>query len=132
MTNSTYPVKTGKAEIKLFIVCFYYIIFVAMSLSSLTLSTRNFEALRSALWVYFFCEQGGRDPDNMCSRDDIERLTHPFMTSISFIFIGLFPVVNLIYVVNIQETKDTLKKWKFKRSNKDYGRSIQLSNIKVL
>ncbi len=116
----------GKPEMKLLIVCGYYIILVAMALSSLTLTTRNFHTLREALLRYFSCEQDGHDPNNPCSREDLEKILHPYPTAFSFVFIGLCPVFNMIYIVNIQEVKSTVKKWRRTMKLED----IQLKDIK--
>ena len=113
ITSSTSPMKISKAEIKLIVVFIYYIILSVFTLSAITLNTRNFNSLKNALLLYFSCEQGGYNMG--CSREDIEKLTHPFTSALSYVLLCLFPIVNLIYIVNIQECKDTLRQWKLNK-----------------
>ncbi len=113
----------GKPEIKLLIVCAYYIVLVAVALSSLTISTRNIETLQEALVKYFSCEQDGLDQNNPCSQNDIEKLLHPYLRAFSYVFLGLFPVFNMIYIVNVQEMRNTIKKWQRKTKFQDFPKT---------
>ena len=83
----------------------YTMVFAVIFIVYFTLSARNASMLAKSLQKYFFCEQGGHNPRNPCSRSEIEDLTYPSLEIMSNIFQALFPVVTMIYVVNIQELK---------------------------
>ena len=98
--------KISTAERKLLIVFCYYVLLAVISLSSFTTSTRNIpERTRTAL-SYFSCEQGGHDPEAPCSRAEMESKNNSVVGTLTFVVMGLFPVVNLVYAVNIQELKE--------------------------
>jgi len=120
ITGSTSPMKVSRAEFKLIAVFIYYIILSVFTLSVITVNTRNFNSLRNALLQYFSCEQGGY---NACYREDIEKLTHPFTSALSYVLLCLFPFVNLIYIVNIEECKETFRGWKLNKFNGNVHRS---------
>ena len=88
----------------------YYIVLSSVALTSFTLATSNVENLVSGIQEYFFCEQGGFDPEDRCTRD-YQKHTSPYLTTISYALLGLFPVVNLIYAINLNELKAALPKW---------------------
>ncbi len=98
--------RIGTAERKVLIVFCYYIVLAVVALTTFTLTTRNDEVTVKRIFLYFVCEQKGHNPDDPCSRSDFEELTYPAWTTMSYILLGMFPIVNLIYAVNIQELKD--------------------------
>ena len=108
--DSKHIFKFGTAEKKLLIVLSYYIVLSSVALISFTLATRNVENLISGIQEYFFCEQGGFDPEDHCTRD-YRKYSYPSLSTISYALLGLFPVVNLIYVINLKELKAALHKW---------------------
>jgi len=91
----------GTAEKKLLIIFSYYVVLASIALTSFTLSIRNSDNFISGIQAYFFCEQGGIDPDNPCSRDYLIN-SYPSIATLSFILLALFPVVNLIYAINLK------------------------------
>ena len=84
----------------------YTVVLTVIFLVNLILSATNATKLKESLQRYFFCEQGGYNPSNPCNRSDIEDLTYPSLEIMSNILQAMFPVVNMIYVVNIQELKN--------------------------
>lgn len=101
----------GKPERKLLIALSYYVILTAFVLTSFTLSVRNIEPFAAELLRHFTCEQRGQNPENpmLCDRQRFRRLAYPEVTAAAFVLLGLFPVVNLVYVLNVKELKE---KWK--------------------
>jgi len=93
------------AEKKLLVVFSYCVVQSSIFLTEFTLSTRNSDNLISGIQIYFLCEQGGIDPDNPCSRDYLVNL-YPSISTLSYVLLALFPVVNLIYAINLKELKD--------------------------
>ena len=62
-----------------------------------------------ALINYFICEGRGNDPNNPCDRNTFRQYSNPELTTISFVLINIFPVINLVYAVNIKEMKEKFK-----------------------
>ncbi len=89
-------------------------------LAAFSVNTRcKSESIKSRV-KFFICEQRGYDPDSPCSRSD--SLTFLPGTIISYIIVGLFPVVILVYAINVQEMKRALfskrKVYKLSRTSK--------------
>jgi hypothetical protein len=97
--------KIGSAERKLLIVFCYYVLLAAISLTAFTLSTKNLPETVKNFLEYFDCEKDGHNSSDPCSRADFERLNNSALTTFSYILLGLFPVANLVYAVNVQELK---------------------------
>ena len=95
------------AERKILIVFGYYVILAVFSLITFTITTRNVDELSSELLKYFLCERSA--PDTPCSREEFEKLSQPVLTSIVYVLLGLFPLVNLSFIVNIREVKQKLE-----------------------
>ena len=98
-------------ERKILISLCYYVVLTVFVLTSFTLSVRNIEPFSKELRGHFACEQLGQDPENpmLCDRQRFRRLAYPEVTAVAFVLLGLFPVVNLVYVLNVKELKE---KWK--------------------
>ena len=114
VNDNTGIFKFGTAEKKLIVVFCYYIILSTISMTAFTLATRNASTVVKNIGLYFLCEQGGHDPDNPCMDDYIQQ-TYPFLITLSFVLLGLFPVVNLIYVIDFKELKEFMEKIKKKK-----------------
>lgn len=104
--QSQSPFKIGAAERKLLIVFCYYVVLAVISLTSFTMSTRDASAIATHTLEYFLCEQGGHNPETPCSRAAIDEMTDPVISTMSYILLGLFPIVNLVYALNVQELKE--------------------------
>ena len=89
----------------------YYVVLAVLALTAFTLGTRHAPTFVKNVQRYFFCEQRGHNPSMPCNRMDFEKHTFPFVTTLSYISLALFPVVNLLYAVNIQELKELWGKW---------------------
>ena len=97
--------KFGTAEKKLLLVFFYFEILASIALITFTLNTRYDSEFIRSVFDFFLCEQRGHDPENPCSNADINRLSFPSVTTLSYIILGLFPVAILVYALNINEIK---------------------------
>ena len=80
-----------------------------MALTSFTIATRNSEPFAEHLLNYFACEGRGNDPNNPCDRNTFGQYLNPEVTTISFFLIEIFPVINLVYALNIVELKEKFK-----------------------
>ena len=87
----------------------YYIVLSSIALTTFTISIRNIDSFIKGVQIYFFCEQGGFDPEHLCTRDYPK--DDPFLTATSYALLGLFPVVNLIYAIDLKELKAALHTW---------------------
>ena len=112
--------KFGTAEKKLLVVFSYYVVLASVALTAFTLSIRNSSNFITSIQQYFLCEQGGHDSSSPCSRDYISQ-SFPSLTTLSYILLGLFPVVNLIYAMNLKELKEMAQKLRLKRKKAYYN-----------
>ena len=101
------PFKIDTAEKKILIIFCYYIILGVIGLVTFTFATRNDDRILEEIAGYFTCELPGIDPLNPCDRSRYQALLDPELNCFSYILLGLFPVVNLIFAVNA----DKLKQW---------------------
>ena len=89
----------------------YYLGLAAAGITLNTISARNPSQFIESIQTYFFCEQGGHNASNPCSRSEIENRNHPSLEVLASLMVAIFPVVNLLYAVNIQELKELSRKW---------------------
>lgn len=101
-------INIGSAERKVLFVFCYYAILAIITLVTQSLVLRNREAFSDELLKYFSCEL---EQDSPCSRQEFERLTYPVLIALSYAFLTLFPLINFLFVVNIRETKEIIRKW---------------------
>ena len=97
------------AEIKLLVIFCYAFILLAISQITLTFSLRNRQNFRTRLMAYFLCELVGVAFGNNCERS-FERFSGEAFIIFSFILLGLYPVVKLVYVVNVKELKNSCRR----------------------
>ena len=71
-----------------------------------TIAARNAELFAARLTNYFSCEQSGHDPNNPCDRKSFSEISHPDLAVTALVLLGIFPVVNLVYAINIKELKE--------------------------
>ena len=103
------------AEKKLLLVFLYFFLLTVVSYTGFSLFHRKVERYSSELQIYFNCEQYGHDPNDPCDRTGFEQLAFPAATAVSFILIELSPLVNFVFVINIQDLKSNLKSMSAKR-----------------
>ena len=100
------PITIGAAERKILIVFLYYILLGVFTFTSFTLFTKHTDEDTTATIEYFECEKNGRN--NTCSYDVQQT---PYVSFITFLLIGLFPGINLVFAVNVQDFKAFVKKF---------------------
>ena len=98
------PIAIGAAERKILIVFLYYITLGVFALTAFTLSTKKLDENIVETLDYFECQKNGHN--NTCSYDPQQ---YPTVTLISYLLLGLFPAINLVFAVNIQEVKALVK-----------------------
>lgn len=92
------------------VIFFYFEIFTTFALITFTLNIRSTDEFLQSISELFLCEQGGFNPDNPCTRSDVNRFHYPELSAISQIIFGSFPIVNLIFAINIQDIKQCFSK----------------------
>ena len=101
------------ATTKLLIIICYFAGVTTYHLIVLSVNKLRFPFARyiQDLREYFLCESAGVRPVMMCDRNEINQaVPYQLLLDTSFIFIALFPIVNLVYIVNIHELKRSFKK----------------------
>ena len=111
-TNRMRSSKTDTAERKILIVLVYYVLLAAISLLTFSLSIKNTDQFIAEVLKYFKCESHGIDHNNHCDKyiNSYQKHRQVALISMSHVLLGLYPVVNLIYIVNIPELKEYIKK----------------------
>ena len=113
MKLSKQPFKIGTAERKLLIVFCYYVLLVAIALTTFTDFTRSFAGLGTKLTEYWQCELSGVATESACDemKSSFFAPSSTALSSISYILLGLLPAVNLIFAVNINELRQKFRTW---------------------
>jgi len=103
--------RSCRAKILIIFCC--YVLLGVIGLTTFTITTQNATLLADAVADYWQCEITGVDPENSCDRlrDLFEALTYPGLTSVTYFLLGIFPAVNLIFAVNIEEIKQKFRTW---------------------
>ena len=92
------------SELKILIVFVYSIIFAAIGVIAYMIGTRNADVFRNQLTSYFGCEALGVRPGEECERR-FDRTAVEVIVDLTLFFTAIYPIVSLIYVVNLQELK---------------------------
>lgn len=107
MSNVQSQFKISTAERKILIVFCYYVLTTVISLVALTLATRTGEIVIQHITEYFVCELD--HPSKPCSRK-FEEFLYPYLTATSFVLMGFFPFMILIFLTNFREMKERVVK----------------------
>ena len=92
------------AELKILIVFAYSIVFAVIGLIAFTVGARDEASLKQDLTDYFICESPGAG--KVCPRDFTSTLIQvDVLLNVSVVLLAMYPIVNLVYVVNVQELK---------------------------
>ncbi len=92
------------------IMLFYFEILLTFVLVTFTLNIKYTDEFVASISKLFVCELNGYNPDNPCSRSDINRFQYPWLSAVSYIIFGSLPIVNLIYAINIEDMKQWFSK----------------------
>ena len=96
---------------KLLIVFAYYVVLAVVALTAFTLIARDKDKFMLAIKSYFECEaKDVLDPNDSCDRSYIQP-PYVVLSSLSYILLGLFPVVNFIFVISVRRLKQYIQKW---------------------
>ena len=104
--QSRNPYKIGTAERKILIAFVYYIILAVVALTTFTLVVEDADKHSLALLRYFECESKGVDLNKPpCDPNTYIKLQHVALISLTYILLGLFPVVDFVFVISVRELK---------------------------
>jgi len=90
--------------LRVLIVFSYYAILSVSVLTAFCISPRSLQGYFNALDAYFLCERNGTGAE--CDRSGFESFRNPALVTIGNILVGIYPAVNLVYVIHIADLKD--------------------------
>lgn len=103
--QSKSPMPLGTAEIKILIIFSYYFLLGSIVLAAIELDAKVYSNLVTAIALYFACESTA--PGNCDSfRNNALKYTYHSLTNTAYIFLALFPLVNLVYAINFSDLKE--------------------------
>ena len=110
------------AELKILVTFIYYAIFIGSLLGLSSVGKVGMgPAFSRSLFEYLRCEATGTMPGKVCKRSfQMPEIEIP--VNIGLVLFGLYPVVNLLYVLNIKE----IKKWVSRRYRCQQHQSLAL------
>ena len=103
--------KIKSAEVKVLVILSYYFFLAVIVLTNATIRVIEMPQFFSDLIVNFTCESV---PNGFCERA-FENLGAEIITMINYLLFGLYPIVNLLYVLNIRELKMKHLRWQTRR-----------------
>ena len=107
-------------EVKVLVISCYFTIFAVYIITNFSISIVHEQAdYINNIANYFTCEATGTL--KQCDNPFVE-VSENIFAILTFVLIGLFPIVNLIYVLNIRELKQKLSKH-FPKSKRQLIRS---------
>ena len=121
--------KISTAQRKILIVFVYYILLGVIALTAFTIATREERnSLPQLILRYFFCERHG--VNSSCDRSTFEQRGRPELIAFSYLLIGLFPAINMLYVISIREASRCFRKKVLGHMVTSSMHSVPSSNIK--
>lgn len=111
VTESLAKSKIETAERKLLFVFVYYVFVIVFILLGFSLRVKGRETFLREVMCYFECESRGVDPDNPCDKSGYESDFQLVMTAIAYVLLGVFPLANFIFIVNIRQSKKHMERW---------------------
>ena len=113
----------GTAELKILIVFLYSVAFAVISLVAFTFGARGYPQFLEEIRAYFVCESAGINSGQVCDRS-FERLSTEILLDAGLIFVGLYPLVYLVYVINVRELKQMFRRW---REDSSHPKTVSIS-----
>ena len=107
--NIKHQFRANAAEIKILIALTYYFLLGAFITAAVTIPAYGFSQFNTDISNYFLCESSGTNPNKVCDRE-FERFNSRMVFITALLIVGMFPIVNLVYVLNVQELKKILSR----------------------
>ena len=106
-----WPTRFTTAQIKLLISLMWFFAYSLSFLIARALREGNREEYKSKLSTYFDCESTGTSPGEKCDRRDFENADLTWLLIIPLGLLIGYPIVNIIYVLNLKDI------WKWCKKN---------------
>ena len=98
-------------ETKIFIALTYYTVAGALTLADFSLVATKIDSTTTELQKYFICE--GKGSGSPCDKSQVQQILTPWLDLTTYALSGLFPVVNLIFIISWKDVKRSLQeKWR--------------------
>lgn len=104
------------AELKVLILFVYSVIFAIAGLVGFTIGAHDARNFVAELTAYFACEASGISVNKPPCEKDFSVWQTEVLADLAWVLLGLYPIVNLIYVVNVRDIKKIVSKW-FRKSD---------------
>ena len=78
--------------------------------TAVTIPASKYSQFITAISDYFLCESTGTNPNKTVCERNFERLDSRMVFITALLIVGMFPIVNLVYVLNVQEIKKILSR----------------------
>lgn len=98
------------AEKKLLLIFFYYVLLAAIDLILFSVSIANLDEIRDAIFRNFACEAVRTSTTQECPKQYKEIRISDALYIMTYLLLGLFPSVNLLFAINIHEVKAKFKR----------------------
>ena len=95
---------------RILIVFCYYTIVGASALIAFNVTSHKLQKFSNEVDAYFCCERGGIGNNCHVYQRRFESLTNPALQTIAFILVGMYPAINLVYVIHIADLKNLKQK----------------------
>ena len=95
-------------------------------LGAIIVPATNYSKYITAVSDYFQCESTGVYPNKTVCERNFEKFDSRILFTTGFFFLGMFPIVNLVYVLNVQEIKKIFSR-RLKRHRTQLSLVTQLS-----
>ena len=102
-SNATQTLPT--TEMKILVLLCYFIILISTIQAVFTRIPLTTDQVYATFVNYFACELSGTSPECNAAKEPIEELTVPSESVAANILMGMFPVFQLIYIVNFGDIK---------------------------
>lgn len=128
-TQNKYSFGLSAAEKKIILIFLYYIVLASTDLTAFTIGISFVEQYRSAINDHFICESVRTNLTATCPEDFHSFRTAESLSIITYCLLGLFPIVNLLFAVNVQEVKNKLNRWCSRVNSRSRTASTSLKTI---
>ena len=103
-----------------------------MVLITLSISIRDGDIVLDKLLEYFACQARGYNDDNTCyaEYEELESYLKPELNSATYFLLGLLPWSNLLFVIQVSDIKNLIRKVARIYSSRDSQQTYSTSNTK--
>ena len=127
--SKSYLFGLSTAEKKIILIFLYYIVLSSNNLISYTISSSFLNLFHDAITDNFLCESVRTDPNTTCPEEFHNYRATEALSIVTFCLLGLFPLVNLLFAINVEEIRVKFKRWFCnKKSSRSRTASTSIQN----